>query len=176
MQKFVLAMFLLFNVAIHSSALAAEVILPAPTNLQRDAKMAAHINQPIVVLFSLPGCAYCKEVRENYLAPILKELPVKERPLILEVDITGKAPFTGFAGKTVTNSEFASQFNVKMAPTVMFLDEHGNQVAEPLIGAGMAGFYGAYLDKALESSRKALMKNANYQSPPAFKLKTAALK
>ena len=171
MQKFVFAIFFLVALSVSSGTLAVETILPSPTNFQHDAKMATRDNQPIVILFTLPGCAYCKEVREQYLAPILREHAAEDRPLIREVDITSKERFTGFSGEMITHSEFASRFKVKAAPTVVFLDEHGNQVADPLVGAGMAGFYGAYLDQALEASRKVLKKHAHYQQPSALKAK-----
>lgn len=173
MQKFLLVIHFLCSAAVTTGVRAAEASLPAPTNLQHDARMAAHVNQPVVILFSLPGCSFCKEVREQYLASILRELPVKDRPLIREVDMTSREPVTGFAGEALTHSEFASQFTVKVAPTVVFLDEQGREVAKALVGAGMAGFYGGYLDYALEQSRKVLKERNNYRQSSAPKAKVA---
>jgi len=138
-------------------ALASPSLLPAPSDLREEAKLIRQDNRPLIVLFSLPDCGYCKEVRENYLQPLVRDVPEAERALIREVDISSNAPLNGFNGEALTQAQFASRYKVKMAPTVIMLDETGVPLADPLVGAGMAGFYGAYLDNALAKSKQALM-------------------
>lgn len=137
-------------------AMAAPVVLPAPSDLRKEAKLVQQKHKPLIVLFSLPDCSYCKEVRENYLAPLVRDVPAGDRALIREVSIVSKAPLIGFNGEALTQAQLAAHYKVKVAPTVVMLDNAGMPLAAPLVGAGMAGFYGAYLDNALAESRRAL--------------------
>lgn len=124
-------------------------LLPAPVDLRADAMQSDHQGKPVVILFSMPDCPYCKVVRENYLAPLLRQEPAAQRPIIREVDVSGSTRFTGFDGKQLTHREFASAYGVYFAPSVIFLDAKGKPLAEPLVGGDTAGMYGAYFDRSM---------------------------
>ena len=51
-------------------AVAAQVTLPSTESLASSLDQALRIKQPLVVMVSLHGCAFCKVVRENYLQPL----------------------------------------------------------------------------------------------------------
>ncbi|HYD61615.1 MAG TPA: thioredoxin fold domain-containing protein [Noviherbaspirillum sp.] len=112
--------------------------------------------KPVVILFSLPGCSFCRVVRQNYLAPLLRDLPVKERPIIREAEIDGTQTFVGFTGQIVSHRSLARTLNIRFAPTVVFLDSSGHSLTEPIIGGDVAGLYGGYLDKAFSEATKKL--------------------
>jgi hypothetical protein len=61
-----------------------------------------------------------------------------------------------FAGRRTTSADFARQMQAKFAPTVMFHGPQGTQLAESIVGYRLADFYGAYLDNAIDESRKLL--------------------
>lgn len=154
-------LFFALLVAPAAAAHAAPVALPAPSDLRQEAKLVRQTNQPLIVLFSLPGCSYCKVVRENYLAPLLRDAAPAERPLIREVDIASDAPLKGFDGEALTQKRFAAHYHVKIAPTVILMDQTGAPLTERLVGGDTAGFYGAYLDNAISAARQ--------QLPPAHR-------
>lgn len=130
-------------------------LLPAPADLARDGAQAAARRQPVVILFSLPGCHYCDVVRQHYLVPLVRDLPEQDRPVIREVRINGRASFAGFDGDRITHSGFAARYDARFAPTVVFLDRTGSPLALPIVGGDTAGLYGGYLDNAFaEASRK----------------------
>lgn len=136
-------------------------LLPAPTDLRQDAAQAQREGKPVVILFSLPGCAFCHVVRQNYLAPLLRNTPARDRPIIREVEITGTRVFAGFQGEPVTHEGLAKHLHIRFAPTVVFLDSSGRHATEPIVGGDTAGWYGAYLDKAFaEAARKLSVRDA----------------
>lgn len=139
------------------AAFAVEVMLQQPADLREEAALVQRRGQPLLVLFSMPGCIYCPDVRDNYLAPMTREADSKRGPVIREIDITSQRQIRGFNGEVVTAADFSKRYKVRATPTVLMLDERGAMLAEPLVGSGMAGFYGAYLDRALESAQQALM-------------------
>jgi hypothetical protein len=100
-------------------------MLPVPQNLQREAAQAHADRKAFLLMFSLPGCGYCKVVRRNYLMPLLRDASPADRPVIREV-----------------------------APTVIVVNAEGELLADPIVGGDNNGFYSAYLDRALEAAEK----------------------
>lgn len=135
---------------------AADATLPPLSDLRQDAQWVRQTREPLIVLFSLPGCPYCKQIRQSYLAPLLRQPPPGHPVRIREVDITSSTALTGLAGDRLTQAQFAARYRVRVTPVVLMLDANGAPLAEPLTGGDTAGFYGAYFDNALAKARKAL--------------------
>ena len=138
------------------AAISATTSVPPLKDLARDAKQSKRVGKPLILFFSLPDCAYCKVVRQNYLLPLLRNRDVRQRPLIREVDITSMQGVKNFNRTLTTQRAVAQHFNVHVAPTVLFIDGSGNLLAAPIIGGDIAGLYGGYLDNAFAESAKKL--------------------
>ena len=110
------------------------------------------------MLFSTPGCPYCREVRRNYLAPRAAEQAAQPAPtlLIREIDITGRAPLIDLQGRRTTQAEFASRLNVRVVPVVALFDERFQLLGDALVGIDRAGFYESYLTRAIEAAERRL--------------------
>lgn len=132
----------------------ADEMLPVPQNLQREATQAHAERKAFLLMFSLPGCSYCKVVRRNYLMPLLRDAVPADRPVIREVQITSRESLTGFDGKPTTQSALATRYGVQVAPTVIVVNAEGELLADPIVGGDTNGFYSAYLDRALEAAAK----------------------
>ena len=149
---------LLFSLLISAAAIAGPAHvpeLPPADNLQQQASEAQAANKPLVLLFSLPDCAYCKVVRQNYLWPMLRESTAADRPVIRELMMTGRQPIRDFDGSPTTPAALAKRYDVQVSPTLVFVDATGEMLSDPLVG-GDSHFYLAYLDRAFEQSRKKL--------------------
>lgn len=145
-----LFVWLAISVKVHAQA--HEEMLPAPQNLQREAAQAHSERKPFLLMFSLPGCPYCKVVRRNYLMPLLREAAPADRPVIHEVQITSRDSLIGFDGKSTTPSALATRYGVQVAPTVIVVNAEGSLLVDPIVGGDNNGFYSAYLDRALEAA------------------------
>ena len=134
-----------------SPAWAQESTLPIPDSLPDVAASAARQGQPLVLLISLVGCPYCELVRRNYLLPARANgLPVwqinmqdKQRPLV------------GFDGQSSHAALQVTRLKVRLAPTVLFLNAQGQELAKRLVGIASVDFYGAYLDERIATARQA---------------------
>ncbi len=140
--------------AVHAEP--ARSTLPAADDLAGDGRTALQRGAPLVILFSLPGCAYCEVVRRHYLVPLANEGPVAERPLVREVELSSAAPLRGFDGEAASGSALGKRYGIRVAPSVLVLDGRGRQLAPVLEGGDVAGMYGAYLDDMLATARRAL--------------------
>lgn len=140
---------LLSALLIASFAQAAETPLPFAHNLPQLAAASAKQGLPLILLVSLTDCSYCEKLRREHLAPLSKTgVPVWQ----IHLDTEGK--LIGFDGKLTTERQLAKDLKLRVAPTVYFFDTQGRQLTPPLVGTMLDDFYSAYLDEAIDTSRK----------------------
>lgn len=135
-------------------AQARDSALPIPASLSQAAGQAAVRGEPMVLLISLPGCPYCELVRRNYLLPARKESGLQAWQLNVADTST---PLLGFDGRPTSAAAQTKAWKATFTPTVLFLGPRGETLAEPLVGAAIPDFYGAYLDERLVLARRAVV-------------------
>ena len=126
-----------------------QATVPVATDFATHGRRAASLDAPLVVLVSLRDCVYCGPIRQRELAPLVRSGKYEVR----EIGLDSSATVRDFDGSTTTGVAWARAHGVKVSPTVLFLDTRGRPVADPLIGAGLPDFYGAYLDDAIARGR-----------------------
>ena len=131
------------------AAIAAPVTLPSTESLAASLDQALRVKQPLVVMVSLHGCAFCKVVRENYLQP-LRASGLQ----VVQVDMRDSRALVDFDGTSLTHDTWVRKQGIKLAPTVLFFGAQGREVATRLKGAYLPDFYGAYLDEQLAVARR----------------------
>ena len=105
------------------------------------------------MLISLPGCVYCELVRRSYLMPLRQEAGVQA----WQLDVNNRsALLLGFDGKPTTAAVQARAWQATFTPTVLFLGNQGQELAERLVGIAVPDFYGNYLEQRLSAARLAL--------------------
>ncbi|WP_246179442.1 thioredoxin [Pandoraea aquatica] len=129
-----------------------QAAVPLATDFAAHARRAAALDAPLIVLVSLRDCVYCGPIRQRELAPLVRSGKYEVR----EIGMDSTTPVRDFDGTTTTGVAWARAHGVKVSPTVLFLDTSGHPVADPLIGAGLPDFYGAYLDDAIARGRARL--------------------
>lgn len=125
--------------------------LPAPASLRDLARDAAARGEPLVVLVSLDGCAFCERVRRDALLPLQAR-----QGLVVQLDMRHATAVQDFDGTAATHDAVIRRWAVRAAPTVLFFDARGQEVAERLVGASIPDFYNAYLDERLATARQAI--------------------
>ncbi len=115
-------------------------------DLRSEAAQAQQAGKPLVLMFSLPECPYCKVVRRNYLLPMIREAG-NDPPQIRELSMRGRQAIKDFDGTVTTPTAIANRYGVKVAPTLVFVNASGELLTEPLVG-GDHQFFSVYLDRA----------------------------
>jgi hypothetical protein len=123
--------------------------LPSTESLANSLDQALRVKQPLVVMVSLQGCAFCRVVRENYLQP-LRASGLQ----VVQVDMRDNRALVDFDGTALTHDAWVRKQGIKLAPTVLFFGAQGREVATRLKGAYLPDFYGAYLDEQLTVARR----------------------
>ncbi len=134
-----------------SQAATPAVVLPSTDALADALSQALQRKQPLVVMVSLQGCAFCKVVRENYLQP-LRASGLQ----VVQIDMRDHRALLDFDSAPMTQDAWVRKLGVKIAPTVLFFGPQGKEVAKRLTGAYLPDFYGAYLDEQLAVARRAV--------------------
>ena len=131
---------------------AAGKALPLSVSLRDELAVALKARQPLVVMVSLHSCPWCEAVRNNYLAPMhaAEGLPV------VQLDMRSNHLTVTLQGQITTHDAQVRAWDVRAAPTVLFLGRGGREIADRLVG-GAPDFYHAYLERRLEQARKALV-------------------
>lgn len=125
--------------------------LPRPTSLAGELARALALRKALVVMVSLEGCPYCKLVRESYLAP----LRAGGQPVV-QLELDGAMPLQDAFGRASTHAQVVRGWNVRFAPTVLFLGRGATEAAARLAGVASPDFYGAYLQERVEAANRSL--------------------
>lgn len=132
--------------------LRASPLLPKVASLPDEITAAGRAGQPLLVMVSLEGCAYCRTVRDLYLVP----LQAQEGVPVAQLDMGSAMPVTDASGQRRTHDQLVRAWQIKAAPTLLFLGAKGVELAPRLRGMSSADFYGAYLNERVEMARRAL--------------------
>lgn len=134
------------------AATRAMAMLGGPGAYARERRLATERRQPLVLFFSLAGCAYCEALRRDQLRHVharREQLGVR----VVELRLDDARPIAGVEPPR-SPRDIASALQVRIAPTVLFLDG-GREIAERLVGYASPDFYGAYLDDRIAQARAA---------------------
>lgn len=129
--------------------------LIAATDLRAVANEATQRGEPLLVLFSRPGCPYCDEVRKSWLIPLGKDRKYSGLK-IRQIDQDSDRPLIDFAGKPTTHARFAAAQKVSLVPVVAVFGPRGEPLAEAIVGLRLRDFYGAYLEAQIDEARSRL--------------------
>ena len=107
---------------------------------------------PVVLFFSSVHCEYCDVVRDKFLNHLSTDPVFMNKLLLREVRMDSNHPLLDFSRQSITHATFTEQRVIKLVPTIQFTDGVGDILVEDIVGVTTLGFYGAYLEQAIEQS------------------------
>jgi hypothetical protein len=105
-----------------------------------------------LVLFSVTGCPYCEIVRSRHLRHRIDARVGDITVAVSEVLFDQDHPVIGFDGERTSHRALAARLGIRFAPTLIAVDAEGRRVGEPIVGALLDDFYGAYVDRLVEQA------------------------
>jgi thioredoxin-related protein len=130
--------------------------LPLARDLAADAAASARNKVPIFLFLDRYDCPYCKQALAQFVVPMSKEPPWRDRAIFRQVEIDQPLPLVDFDGSATTHRAFAARYRVSLTPTVVVVDRTGRIVGGPVVGLLTADFYASYLESAIDAGRKKL--------------------
>ena len=107
---------------------------------------------PVVLFFSSVHCEYCDLVRDEFLNYLSTDPAFMNKLLLREVRMDSNRPLLDFSRQSITHATFTEQRVIELVPTIQFTDGVGDILVEDIVGVTTLGFYGAYLEQAIEQS------------------------
>ena len=129
-----------------------ETPMPTPASVRMAASRAQALGEPLVLMVSLPGCPWCELLRRNYLVPMRSE-----GVQAFQIMVNDRSrPVVDFQGVASHGAAIASSYRAKLAPTLLFLNAQGAELAPRIEGVASADFIGALIDERLALARAAV--------------------
>jgi hypothetical protein len=130
--------------------------LPMAVDLAADGAAGGRLRRPILLFYDRDDCAFCERALREYLVPMARDDPWRERAIFRQIEVDRPLPLVGFDGRATTHRAFAAATRVALTPTVVVVDAVGAPLAEAVVGLTTVDFYGAYLEDALDRAWKRL--------------------
>lgn len=132
-------------------------VVPETTDLKALASQSSQQQLPILIMYAAADCEYCQRLEEDLLGPMHFSGQYKERVIIRKVMIDGYGNIRDFDGSTKGAEKFAVNRGVQVTPTLQFVDANGKQLAPEMIGYNTPEMYSAYVENAIDESRRAIV-------------------
>ena len=129
--------------------------LPLATDLAADAAASARDKVPIFLFLDRYDCPYCERALAQFVVPMSKEPPWRDRAIFRQIEIDRPLPLVDFDGSATTHRRLAARYRVSLTPTVVVVDGAGRTIGDPVVGLLTADFYAAYLQRAIERRGRA---------------------
>lgn len=109
---------------------------------------------PLLLAFEASHCNYCARLKTEHLQPMNNNEGYTQRILIRTIQIDGKNEITGFNGEKISPSKLSKEYKAFLTPTMLFLNDKGDEVAKRMLGYNSPDYFGFYLDQAIEAAEK----------------------
>jgi thioredoxin-related protein len=134
-------------------------VIVATKKLASEGAQATEQRQIFLLYVSRPHCPYCAALEKEVLMPMLKN-PSKSAKIHLRElswDAAGVIDFQGYERKA---SDLIEQFAISGAPTLLFFDGSGRELAPPIVGYYSRDFYWAYFERAIAQAHASVAATA----------------
>jgi thioredoxin-related protein len=132
--------------------------LPVAQDLQALGRTSHKSAVPILLMFASESCNYCKRLERDVLEPLRKSGVDPGQVIVRKVMLESAGTIRDFNGKKRGAESYGREHGVDVVPTVALVDEKGVELVPKLVGYQDSGFYEAYLDEAIRTSRALLHK------------------
>ncbi len=143
--------YLLLLVLVSNFAVSQDLALPLAKNLLEDAQLVRKNETPILIMFSIPNCPYCQEVKQEVIAPMNELDEYKNKVIIRHVNVGTLKDMKDFYNNDTNHSRFGFQNGINFYPTIFLMDNYGANLGK-IIGVPSMDYYWTELDKVIDKS------------------------
>lgn len=146
--------------------------VPVATDLRHEARMAREANLPILLTFSAIHCSYCELLEEEFLEPMLLGGDYTDKAIIRKLHLDNGSTVIDFDGKQLDATQLSDRYRVFVTPTILFLDDSGNEIAARMIGINTPEMFGGYLDDCILTALYTLREPERLATLPGCRVDT----
>ncbi|PLA75278.1 hypothetical protein CYQ88_01550 [Hydrogenovibrio sp. SC-1] len=125
------------------------------TNLEQLAKQARQHNLPILLSVGAQWCEFCHQLRDEVLSPMALGGDYEGHYMFMRyLSIDDHQPIAGVNGKPIIKHRLAESYGADLTPTVIFIDGHGKEVADKIVGIANIELFSALIHNRLNQAYK----------------------
>jgi thioredoxin-related protein len=134
-------------------------VIVAAKNLAREGAQATEQRQIFLLYVSRPQCPYCAALEKEVLMPMLKNPSLMAKVHLRELswDAVG---VVDFQGRERNASDLIEEFSIPGAPTLLFFDGSGRELAPSIVGYYSRDFYWVYFERAVAQAHASVADKA----------------
>lgn len=122
------------------------------SNFAEVAGLMRNSKKVLLLEFHAEHCAYCRQLERDFLKPMQLNKDDQTKVIIRKLDVGSYQQIIDFDGNKIAAEDFAARYNVKMTPTMVFLDANGNEMVERILGINTPSLFGGYIDDAVDKA------------------------
>ena len=149
--------YLLILLLVSNFAWAQGPTLPPAKNFFLDSQQVWKKKIPILIMFSIPDCGFCKKVKEDVVGPMAELEEYQDKVIIRHINANSFDEINNFYNEEVSHNEFAFKYAVNFFPTVILVDNYGTTL-EKVLGVANEDYYWTDLDELIDKSTNKLRK------------------
>jgi thioredoxin-related protein len=108
-------------------------------DLRDDVAEATSGGKHLAVVWEQKGCSYCRQMHERHLADPEIAGYIREHFLVIQLDLHGGRSVTDFDGETLSESQFAKKYAIRLTPTIQFFPQIVTGAGAKIEAARMPG-------------------------------------
>jgi len=120
------------------------------TNFQELSQQMQQDKMGLVMMLHAEHCPYCRLMDEEILSPMIRSGEYNKRVFIRKLQVDVSDEVIDFKGKKISASDLASNYDSQLTPTLLFLDQNGEEKAVKMIGINSLEFFGASVDEQIK--------------------------
>ena len=132
------------------------LVLPIAEDLEALGSSSLSATVPILLMYSTEDCPFCARLESEVLGPMRLGGADPERVIVRKVVMEEYETLRDFSGKKRDAESYAVGQGVEVVPTVVLVDEKGNELVPRIVGYQTPGLYETYLDEAIKVSQTLL--------------------
>nr|CAA6804587.1 MAG: Thioredoxin-related protein [uncultured Thiotrichaceae bacterium] len=142
-----------FSTPLHSAP------LQEADNFEELGQIMREKNIPLLLAFEAEHCNFCTRLKAEHLQPMNNNAGYTKRILIRTIQMDGGEEITGFNGEKTSPAKLSNKYKTFLTPTMLFLNDKGEEVTERMLGYNSPDYFGLYLDQAIDAAEKTINEN-----------------
>ncbi len=122
------------------------------TDLALEGERSAQTKRPILLLISRPGCPYCAQIKSDVLEPMIVSGDYKNKIIMRELTLNTSDNIRNFDRTIINTSDVAIKYNIKVTPTLLFLNSKGRELTKRIVGINTVELFSYYVDQAIDQA------------------------
>ena len=114
------------------------------------ARIAGDQQKLIMLEVSATYCSYCRKLEAAIIKPMLRSGDYEDRVLIRKIEIDEDTPLINFDGSAISPGQLAQKLDIKVTPTIIFLNSQNQEVSKRIVGVNSLDYFGGFVDDAID--------------------------